>query len=59
MDGIKNSIIKKDDIENLSKKRMDICNGCDYKRGNRCGKCGCVLSFKTRSINAKCPVGKW
>jgi hypothetical protein len=28
-------------------------------RGMKCGKCGCPLSAKVRSLNDHCPEGKW
>jgi len=28
-------------------------------RGMKCGKCGCPLSAKVRSLNDQCPEGKW
>ena len=27
-------------------KRLKICNGCQYKKGLFCGKCGCLLKAK-------------
>ena len=45
----------------ISKKRQEICNGCEYRKKllNRCSVCGCFLSFKTKLLSAECPVGKW
>jgi len=59
LQGIKNSILKEEKIEQLSQERMAICNSCSYKKGNRCGICGCFLQFKTRQSIQNCPVGKW
>lgn len=28
-------------------------------RGMKCGKCGCPLSAKVRSLNDHCPIGQW
>ena len=28
-------------------------------QGMKCGKCGCNLSAKVRSIQDTCPLGKW
>jgi len=39
--------------------RLEICDRCDQRRGNRCLKCGCRLSLKARGRAFKCPLGKW
>ena len=39
--------------------RMKICNDCDHKKGPICGKCGCVLAFKTKLNGSHCPIDKW
>jgi hypothetical protein len=46
-------------VEYTATGRMIICKGCEYRKGNRCGKCGCFLEAKTRAKTAKCPEGKW
>lgn len=61
-DGIKNHI--QGSQEELSATRMEICNSCEHKKpseiiGDRCGLCGCVLKFKTKSVDSTCPDGKW
>ena len=67
LEGIKNSIIKNEVVEEVSSMRYDICNACD-KKGNKCAvkgtgpccnECGCSLAFKTRSLSSECPLGKW
>lgn len=40
-------------------KRLDICNQCDKKQGNRCGECGCFLKIKTSWASSECPLKKW
>lgn len=59
--GIVNHIL--DNELELSKTRMDICNKCEEKYssklGDRCGLCGCILSFKTKSPDTTCPINKW
>lgn len=40
-------------------KRLNICNGCDYRRGNRCLKCGCGLKAKIAMKVMECPEGFW
>ena len=48
-------------IEELSAKRMSICEQCEHIRRttNRCGECGCILAAKTRTEHSQCPIGKW
>ncbi len=41
------------------RQRLEICDGCDQRRGNRCMKCGCRLSLKARGRAFQCPLGKW
>ena len=70
VEGITNSIIKNEFVEEVSKLRIEICNECDEKDvvGNECALpgsqpcctlCGCSLSFKTRSLSTSCPAKKW
>ena len=40
-------------------KRLDICNVCPHKRGERCGKCGCLLIPKAKWKTSTCPIHKW
>lgn len=48
------------EIEELSKKRMVICNSCSHlKTLKTCGKCGCYMPAKTRSVTANCPLKYW
>jgi hypothetical protein len=52
---------KKSINEELSKKRIEICNSCEFidKKSKRCTKCGCFLKWKTVWRSQKCPIGKW
>ena len=74
MEGITNSIFKREDVEEIAKRRMDICVSCklyteDDKgclvagTGPCCNQqldgCGCSLGFKTRSLSSDCPKGHW
>tara|TARA_B110000977_G_scaffold197696_1_gene280874 strand:- start:871 stop:1131 length:261 start_codon:yes stop_codon:yes gene_type:complete len=48
----------------LASQRIEICNGCEYKRTtlgmNTCGVCGCALKGKIFSPKVgACPKGKW
>lgn len=74
LEGITNSIFKKEDIEQIAHDRMQICNKCALldMQGDGCmvpgtqpccneklGGCGCSLGFKTRSLSSECPKGYW
>jgi hypothetical protein len=74
LEGITNSIFKKEDVEEIAKHRMSICHFCDlYTEDDKgcmvvgtspcCnqdkGGCGCSLNFKTRSLSSCCPKGHW
>lgn len=39
--------------------RLQICESCDQRRGNRCLKCGCHLTVKAKGRAFKCPLKKW
>jgi len=66
-EGVKNSIIKNEVVEEISRLRMNICNECPSKgkkcavkgTGPCCNECGCSLTFKTRSLSSDCPLDKW
>jgi hypothetical protein len=46
--------------EEVFQARRTICNGCPHKTPkDRCGKCGCPLPAKTRSLITNCPEGNW
>jgi hypothetical protein len=74
LEGIKNSIFKKEDVEQIAEQRMAICSTCQlYTEDDkgcmvvgtqpccdeRQGGCGCSLGFKIRSLSSECPLGKW
>lgn len=70
VEGITNTVIKNDFVEQVSKLRMDVCNECPDKdiEGKECvmpgsqpccSLCGCSLAFKTRSLSSSCPADKW
>ena len=52
-----------DEQAELAAKRIQICNGCEYKVDDvfmKCSVCGCALKKKIYSpVNGACPVGKW
>lgn len=70
IEGIINSIFKKEDVEEIVHQRMQICkecalydvlgDGCMIPGTQPCcnkalGGCGCSLSLKTRSLSSDCP----
>ena len=74
MEGVTNSIFKREDVEQIAKHRMEICTFCDlYTEDDKgcmvagttpccnltLGGCGCSLKFKTRSLSSECPKGHW
>lgn len=42
-------------------RRLAICQGCPAFRAvdKRCGKCGCVLKWKTWLKAERCPDARW
>ena len=74
LEGITNSIFKKEDVEEIAEQRKAICTSCQlYTEDDggcmvpgtgpccdqRQGGCGCSLKFKLRSLSSECPLGKW
>ena len=67
LEGITNTIIRDEFVEDVAKHRMEVCDACEYKgdkclvpgTGPCCNDCGCSLSFKTRSLSSDCPKDKW
>ena len=47
--------------ESIKAKRMAVCEACEWKKGSRCGKCGCFQVLKLNMNNARCPLPepKW
>ena len=41
------------------RQRLEICDTCDRRRGNRCLECGCRLATKAKGKVFKCPLDKW
>jgi hypothetical protein len=66
-EGIKNSVMRDDFVEDVAAKRMAMCNECPSKgdkcevpgTGPCCNECGCSLHFKTRALSSYCPLGEW
>jgi hypothetical protein len=74
IEGITNSVFKREDVEEIAQQRMQICMNCALYdvQGDGCmvpgtqpccnekmGGCGCSLGFKTRSLSSACPKGYW
>jgi hypothetical protein len=74
LEGLTNSIFKKEDVEEIAQERMNVCRSCSLYdgKGTGCmvggtapccnkdkGGCGCSLSLKTRALSSDCPLGKW
>jgi hypothetical protein len=74
LEGVTNSVFKRDDVEEIALYRMQICKdcalftvqneGCMVAGTSPCcnlelGGCGCSLGFKTRSLSSECPKGHW
>ncbi len=47
--------------ESVKAERMAICEACEWKKGPKCGKCGCFLALKLKMNNVRCPLSepKW
>lgn len=68
MEGVVNSIFKKEDVEEIAAERLVICrsNVCGfydpdgssekayYLGEESCGACGCKLDWKVRSLSSSC-----
>jgi len=41
--------------------RYSLCQECPQfiSLTTQCKECGCVMSAKTKLLNATCPIGKW
>ena len=70
LEGIRNNIFKKADVEHIAAERMSICETCPHldTEGSKCvvpgtspccGLCGCSLSLKTRALSAGCDDKRW
>lgn len=52
--------VEDSEIEELAKLRYVKCLKCpERKDDDTCAPCGCYLGAKTRSLEEKCPIGKW
>ena len=50
-------------ISDEQKRRLDICNKCEYRvkymRTYICSQCGCIVKSKTAVESEKCLMNKW
>lgn len=62
LEGVTNTVFKKQFVEDVAANRMEICKACDEYDGECqvpgtgpcCGACGCSLKFKVRSLSSAC-----
>lgn len=47
------------ETQELGRSRALICDTCEFRRDNRCGKCGCFIPAKVVDPKIHCPVSKW
>lgn len=70
LEGIRNNVFKKADVEHIAAERMSICDTCPSLdtegtscivpgTGPCCSLCGCSLALKTRALSASCDAHKW
>jgi hypothetical protein len=60
--GWKNYVFPNPQVEELAKKRIEICvkNDCGkFTHTNTCKLCGCYMPAKVRSIKSTCVLKKW
>jgi hypothetical protein len=43
----------------IQKKRLDICDSCEYRGKKTCKFCSCNLSLKTLFATSACGQGSW
>ena len=59
-EGWKNLTFQNPKTEELAKKRIKICIGCDKLNDrNFCQLCGCYMPAKVRSPKSRCRISKW
>jgi len=70
MEGVKNKIFKKEDVEQIADIRWMECLQCEAldEKGSNCAvpntqpccsDCGCSLGLKLRALSSSCPRKKW
>ena len=69
LEGITNSVFKKEEVEAVAQERLEICRRCEFNSKNaeargeqifrsdeHCLSCGCNLYLKTRAMSAQCQL---
>ncbi len=41
------------------KKRLSVCDQCEYRSDMQCSVCECFILAKTMLASESCPKGKW
>ena len=62
VDGWKNYLFRRPDVEAFAERRARICLKCEYYSDDiyiHCKECDCPIATKTRSRRARCPKGYW
>jgi hypothetical protein len=70
MEGVINSVIRDEFVEEIAAQRLESCKSCVRKddEGSSCvvpgtqpccNLCGCSLAFKIRALSAECPDLRW
>tara|TARA_R100000656_G_scaffold103268_1_gene75144 strand:- start:395 stop:733 length:339 start_codon:yes stop_codon:yes gene_type:complete len=70
LEGVKNKIFKKEDVEHIANVRWMECLKCPALdetgkecavKGTQpcCSDCGCALGFKLRALSSSCPRKRW
>lgn len=58
--GWTNYVFPNKEVEEVAKKRLKICCGCDkISDRNYCKICHCFMPAKVRSLKSKCPLRLW
>jgi len=70
MEGVINSVIRDEFVEEIATQRLKLCNSC-VRRDDEgsscvvpgtqpcCNLCGCSLGIKLRALSAECPDLRW
>lgn len=72
IEGLVNDIVDNPGVKAEAQRRLFIClqpdepyphcrnyNADDKLLGPRCTGCSCILKYKSKSPDSKCPLGKW
>jgi len=59
INGWGNYIFPSSEVEELAKKRAEICGPCENNVDGKCAICHCPLVAKTRSTISNCPIQLW